>query len=222
MCGRYGLTTPEKMEEHYGLTGLTQTFKPRYNVSPTQKMPVIDLPQHVEEMYWGLIPFWARDIKKIKPQINARAEGIENKPMFRKPFRLQRCLVPATGFFEWKQSKDGKIPYYFKLKNSKIFSFAGLYDIWKNDKGEEVKSYTIITTMPNETVGKVHNRMPVMLEKEGEEGWINPDETEPERLLSYLKPFPDELMESYPVSTAVNIPSNDVASILEPLTKNSE
>lgn len=222
MCGRYGFTTPEKMEEHYGLSDLTKSFKPRYNVSPTQKMPVIDQPQHVEEMYWGLIPFWAKDIKKIKPQINARAEGIENKPTFRKPFRLQRCLVPATGFFEWKQTKDGKIPYYFKLKNDDMFSFAGLYDIWKNDKGEEVKSYTIITTMPNETVGRVHNRMPVMLEKEDEENWINPDETEPERLLNYLKPFPDDLMESYPVSTAVNIPSNDVASILEPLSKNSE
>jgi putative SOS response-associated peptidase YedK len=156
-------------------------------------------------MVWGLIPYWAKDDSFKFKTINARVEGIESKPVYRKPFRMQHCLVPVTGFYEWDNSQTPSQPYYFKLKHAELFAFAGLYDQWLDPKtGKEVQSYTIITTVANGVVGKIHNRMPVILLQEDEEEWLNADIVEPERLLPLLKQYPDKDMEAYPVSLAVN------------------
>jgi putative SOS response-associated peptidase YedK len=147
-------------------------------------------------------------------------EGIESKATYRKPFRTQRCLVPATGFYEWDKSVKPSQPYFFKLKHAELFAFAGLYDIWIDPKTKkEISTYTIITTTANGVVGKIHQRMPVMLLIEDEEDWLNPDIVEPEQLLPLLKQYPDKEMEAYPVSSMVNMPKNDSSELIKPLTR---
>ena len=184
-------------------------------------MPVVvgDGERHVEMMRWGLVPFWAKDEKIGYKMINARAETLSVKPSFRKALSLQRCIVPAGGFFEWKQVDKEKIPYYIFLKNKHLFGFAGLYDIWRNKEGKELKTYTIITTEPNALVEPIHNRMPAILEKQDEETWLNPDVTEPVRLVKLLHPYPTDEMDAYPVSRLVNVPANDTKEVIEPLRK---
>jgi putative SOS response-associated peptidase YedK len=171
-------------------------------------------------MVWGLIPHWAKDDKFKFQTINARVEGMESKPVYRKPFRMQRCLVPATGFYEWDKTQTPSQPYYFTLKSGEMFAFAGLYDVWTDPKtNKEIQSYTIITTAANGVVGKIHHRMPVILLREDEDEWLNPDIIEPERLLPLLKPYPDTEMIAYPVSTAVNRPNMDSAELIKPLDR---
>ncbi len=147
--------------------------------------------------------------------INARAETVVEKPAYRKVFKTQRCLVVATGFFEWKQTSDGKVPYYFHRRDDELFAFAGLYDTWTDPThGQEVLSYTILTTAPNALLQPVHNRMPVILAREDEERWLNPDETEPDHLLPLLVPYPAGEMEGYVVSRLVNSPANDTPQLI--------
>jgi putative SOS response-associated peptidase YedK len=204
MCGRYGFSVKNAKDvyERFDTYNELPDLQPRYNIAPGQQNPVITKhsPNQISRMVWGLIPFWTKDNKFQFNTINARAEGIETKPVYKKPFRQQRCLVPATGFYEPDKLHYAKPPfpwYYFQLKDGALFGFAGLYDIWKDPKtGEEIKSYTIITTQPNELVGTVHNRMPVILHKDDEEAWLNPDITEPEHLLPLLKPYSAEHMET--------------------------
>src|SRR6266508_6648879 len=133
MCGRYGFTTPEKLAKRYPITEPLPGFtvQPRYNIAPSQVVPVITALHTLALMQWGLVPFWAREGGKLRPQINARAEGIADKATFRKAFRTQRCLIPASFFYEWQRIGDTKIPYLFKLKHEDIFSFAGIYDVWR-------------------------------------------------------------------------------------------
>lgn len=214
MCGRYAFTKSDDIYDRFDIDNRIE-LSPRYNVAPTQHMPVIDQPKHVELMRWGLIPHWARDEKIGYSMINAKAETIAEKPSYKKPFRFQRCIIPADGFYEWKQTKDGKIPYFFRLKSGDLFGFAGVYDIWKDHEGKEVKTYTIITTTPNGIVGKVHDRMPVILRKDEEQEWINPDIVEPERLGKFLKPYPESEMEDYEVSTFINSPKNDSPELIK-------
>ena len=167
-------------------------------------------------MFWGLIPHWAKDKSISYKTINARAEGIENKPTYKKPFRFQRCLVPATGFYEWTKTKPA-VPYYFQLKDESLFAFAGLYDTWKDPQdGNEIYSYTIITTEPNDVVSPIHHRMPLILSKEDEDFWLDPDVIEPERLLPLLKPYPSSEMKVDRVSTSVNNPKFDSEELIKP------
>ena len=221
MCGRYGFSAKDAKEvyERFDVYNELADFKPRYNITPGQYNPIITRhsPNSISRMFWGLIPFWAKDDSFKFKTINARAEGIEDKPAYRKPFRMQRCLVPATGFYEWDKSQKPSQPYYFRLKDEEIFAFAGLYDIWKNPQdGKEIESYTIITTQANGVVGKIHTRMPVILKKTDEEDWLNPDIIEPERLLPLLIPFDNSEMESYMVSTKVNVPTRDDPELITP------
>ena len=193
MCGRYGFTTPDKLTKRYYndlvLPPAAESLRPRYNIAPSQVVPVITAEHMLALMLWGLIPYWAPDRVKIKPQINARAEGIADKPTFRKAFRRQRCLISASFFYEWKRDGDAKIPYLFKLKHEDIFSFAGIYDVWRGEDGKELYSCAIITTEPNALLAPIHNRMPVILHRADEEAWLNPDSTEPEQLYPFLKPY---------------------------------
>ncbi len=222
MCGRYGFSVDDaqKVYDRFEIETANFELKPRYNIAPGQVNPVIisHSPNELTGMFWGLIPSWAKDINYKYKTINARAESIDEKPTFKKPLQFQRCLVPATGFYEWDGSTSPKTPYYVKLKNEEMFSFAGIYDIWRDNKtGEEVYSYSIITTNANELMRPIHNRMPVILKKEDEEAWLNNDETEPERIKEFLYQYPSDEIEAYRVSTEVNIVKNDSKELLEPI-----
>jgi putative SOS response-associated peptidase YedK len=227
MCGRYGFSVKNAKDvyERFDTSNELADFKPRYNIAPGQQNPVITKhsPNQISRMVWGLIPFWAKDDKFKFQTINARAEGIESKATYRKPFRTQRCIVPATGFYEPDKLHYTKplFPWhYFQLKDGELLGFAGLYDIWKDPKtGKEIKSYTIITTQPNELVGTVHGRMPVILNKEDEESWLNPDITEPEHLLPLLQSYPAEEMETWRVGDGAKNPRNDDEGLIKPLER---
>jgi len=192
-------------------------LQPNYNASPGQILPVITMnsPKRIGLMRWGLIPFWAKDPKIGYRTINARSEEISQKPSFRGPLKNKRCLIPASGFFEWDKKGKEKIPYYFKLKDREIFAFAGLYDTWKDPSGAEIYSYTILTTRANGVVGKIHDRMPVILKRAEEEIWADNSEYDPANLAPLTEPYPESEMIMYPVSKAVNSPTNNRPEILE-------
>jgi putative SOS response-associated peptidase YedK len=145
--------------------------------------------------------------------INARAETLNEKPTFKHPFRRQRCIIPADGFYEWKKT-DGKQPYRIKLKSGELFGFAGLWDRWERD-GQEVYSCTIITTEPNELMASIHNRMPVILDRKDENDWLNSNIDDTDFLRTFLRPYNEDEMEAYPVSTQVNSPKNNYPSLIE-------
>jgi putative SOS response-associated peptidase YedK len=218
MCGRYALVVAGdgSLQRRFSLEELLDDPAPRFNVAPTQTLPVVvrHSPNHLETMRWGLIPSWAKDPSVGNRMINARAETVAEKPAFRRPFRSRRCLVPASGFFEWKREGTGKQPYFIHLTDEPLFAFAGLYDIWHDPQGQEVRSYTILTTDANDLMAPIHDRMPVILAREDEDDWLDPDIREPERLLPLLRPYPARAMEAYPVSRAVNSPMHDAPDVL--------
>lgn len=226
MCGRYGFSIKDA-KEVIGRFDLINTLDEiekldtHYNIPPGTLNPVVVNTSEGYKMgrfFWGLIPSWSKDESMRYKTINARAEGIEMKASYRKPFVSKRCLIPASWYFEQDKSTNPKTPYLIKLKDDSTFSFAGLYDVWHdkvNDK--DIYSFTIITTEPNKLQGKIHDRMPVILPKEEEKEWLNPDLIEPEQLHKFLKPYPDEEMEMYPVSSVVNIPKNDSEEVTKPI-----
>lgn len=216
MCGRFGVSNLDLIYNHFDVSPDIRKILPHYNIAPSQFVPVITRngKNKIEIMKWGLIPFWAKDIRIGNKMINARAEGIEDKPSFRKPIRFQRCIVPASYFFEWGLLDKEKVPYLFRLKNAEIFSIAGLYDVVKDAEGKDLKSFTIITTEPNEIVERIHNRMPVILSADDEEKWLNPDETDVKNILPLLKPYPANEMEYYRVSNLVNSPDFNNPEVL--------
>lgn len=222
MCGRYGFSVKDAREVYsrFNTVNKLDDLSPRYNIAPGQMNPVIyqEDGNKIVRMFWGLIPYWAKNQDMKYKTINARAESVNTAASYRKPLRFQRCLIPATGFFEWDKSRKPSQPYYFKMKDSSVFAFAGLYDIWKDPlTGKSLYSYTIITTEPNEIVGSIHNRMPVILHKEDEKNWLNPDVTEPVQLLPLLTPFESEMMQSHQVARSVNITAEDNEDLIKPL-----
>jgi putative SOS response-associated peptidase YedK len=217
MCGRYSLVPKADFAERFGVENLQLDLEPRYNIAPTQTTPVItrNSPNRAEEMRWGLVPFWAKDPSIGNKMINARAETVAEKPAFRKALAARRCLVPASGFYEWKRDAGGKVPHYIFLRDTDSFAFAGLYEIWKDDAGKTLKTYTIITTTPNELMETIHNRMPVILSREDEGLWLDKEADIP-ALLALLRPYPAEQMDAYVVSKAVNSPMHEGESLIEP------
>ena len=233
MCGRYTLKVSGG--ELSGLFGLSEELDteglgieprysryPRYNIAPTQQIPVVleddggEGGRELQMMHWGLIPSWAEDPSIGSRMINARAETVSEKPSYRSAFKRRRCLIPADGFYEWKKEPNGKQPYYLRLTSGDPFGFAGLWESWKMDGGEEVRSATIITTEPNEVAAEIHNRMPVILPPDLYDAWLDPDNDDREELLSMLTAYPADEMEAYPVSREVNRPANDYPAVLEP------
>jgi len=214
MCGRYSFAIEDALIlERFGLRVRTAIYKARYNCAPTQSLAVIsnELPGEFSFFRWGLIPSWAKDISIGNKLINARAETLAEKPSFKNCFRNRRCLVPATGFFEWKRDAL-KTPYHIRLKSREPFCFAGLWDKWLNSDGEIIHTFTIITTTPNELMSGIHDRMPVIIPREEEMTWLSP---RPDPALSgLLKPFPAGQMEAWPVSKLVNSPKNDSPEIV--------
>jgi len=221
MCGRFTLTLePGELQALLDLGPFIHIVQPRYNIAPTQPVPIVKDPatRAVELYRWGLVPFWSRDLEIGSRLINARAETATEKPAFRAAFKYRRCLILADGFYEWKKELQGqaKTPYLFKLKDDGPFTFAGLYEHWEPPEGGELHTCTILTCEPNELVGRMHNRMPVMLDAEARWRWLDPV-MDPRSLQALLKPYPADQMKAYPVSKAVNSPGNDMPDVVDPV-----
>jgi putative SOS response-associated peptidase YedK len=225
MCGRFTLTVdPAELKEAFADFKFPSKFAPRYNIAPTQ--PVLAIPNDgknkADFFMWGLIPSWAKDPQIGNRLINARGETLAEKPSFRGGYKYKRCLILANGFYEW-QSQPGtktKAPHFIHLKSNDVFAFAGLWDEWHSSDGSTVRSCTIVTTMPNELMNKIHDRMPVILQPSDYADWLDASPRTPESLEHLIKPFPAKLMEAYPVSTLVDTPANDHAELIEPFKKN--
>ena len=231
MCGAYGLSirTIKDIYDRFGIEDEDnlENFKPRWNIRPGQSNPVVinNEKREIEFMLWGLLPHFAHDEHYKHKPINARAETIDQLPTFRHPFHHNRCLVPATGFYEPDKINFSKQPYpwhYFEMRDHSISSFAGLYDVWHDKNGsKEIRSYTILTTTPNALVGQYHDRMPVILEKEDEDVWLNPD-VDADQLHPLLKPFHDDKMEEWEVGADARDPRNDFPEVIKPLKTNRQ
>jgi putative SOS response-associated peptidase YedK len=218
MCGRYSLDVdPAAIAEHFELAEVPPLL-PRWNVAPTQNVPTVILApegRRLVSLRWGLVPSWAEDPSIGNRMINARAETVAEKPAFRTVLRKQRCLVVASGFFEWKAEGKGKQPYHFRLRDARPFAFAGLFEHWER-AGQVIDSCTVITTEANDLVRPVHGRMPAILPPERYGEWLAPGEQDPARLRALLLPFDAERMTAYPVSRLVNSPSVDDPRCIEP------
>jgi len=202
------------LEEHFDTAPWEDDWNPRYNIAPTQPVPVIR--QHPKEpvrelslMRWGLIPHWAKEPSVAASMINARSETAATKPAFRDPLKYRRCLIPADAFYEWKRNGTSKQPYCFEVNDGEIFAFAGLWDGWKNTEGRWIKTCSILTTTPNAVTSAVHDRMPVILDRESYDLWLDPGLTNVQVASQLLKPYDAHSMRSYPVSTRVNRVEND-------------
>lgn len=196
MCGRYEIIDGERIFVRFGVANTAPRILANLDVRPTQQVPVLLTDHQLQLMQWGLIPAWAKDPSIGHKMINARSEGIETKPSFKRPLRSQRCLLPASAFFEWQGVKGAKTKYRIGRRDGEMFGLAGLFDTWKTPGGDELTTCTIITCAPNTVMAPIHNRMPVILLPEDEDVWLDPDLTEVEAITSYLRPYPDELLEA--------------------------
>ena len=221
MCGRFAIAHIPGFFARFMLHDPEVELQPRYNIAPAQQVPVIvsESPNRLVVMRWGLVPFWAKDQKIGSRLINARAETITTSPAFRSSIKKRRCLVPATGFYEWMKQKGRKTPYYCHLKDDAFFAFAGLYDRWRSPDGTILLSFTIVTTSPNALISKAHNRMPVILRREDEAQWLSPGPLDAIDLKRIFMPYPAGLMEMYPVSPSVGNPRVESEEFVRPLSR---
>jgi putative SOS response-associated peptidase YedK len=224
MCGRAKLETDVseiKIAFRIPPERPTPNFAPNWNVAPTQTLPIVrydseDRQRSLDIMRWGLIPFWAKDAKIGYTTINAMAETVETKPAYREAFKRRRCLVPIDGFYEWQKTgpKD-KQPYAFALADRSIMALAGLWETWRSPANETVRSFTIITTTPNELCAPIHNRMPVILAPAAWPVWLGEEPAEPAQLHALLAPYPADGMTMWPVDKRVGNVRNNDPSVIE-------
>jgi putative SOS response-associated peptidase YedK len=216
MCGRYRLSRRKQIiEEHFEAQPWDDDdWSPRYNIAPTQQVPVIR--QHPKEpirqlslMKWGLIPSWAKSPSGAAGMINARSETVSTEPAFRDPLKFRRCLIPADGFYEWKKTPTSKQPFCFEVNEGESFAFAGLWDGWRDPNGNWIRTCSILTTTPNAVTSAIHDRMPVILRKDDYDVWLDPGIKNVAAISDLLKPYDARLMRSYPVSTRINHVVND-------------
>jgi putative SOS response-associated peptidase YedK len=212
------------------LRRMSWVFKPRFNIAPTQDVPVVriglDGEREIVSMHWGLIPSWAKDRTVGYKLINARSESADSKPAFRMAFRARRCVIPAAGFYEWKKMKPapeggGKVrkqPYFITLKANEPMVFAGLWESWTDrESGEHIDSCTILTTDANATLRELHDRMPVVLDEAAWTRWLDPRKEDVGELKALLRPAPDEWFTMRPVSPRVNVAKVDEPSLIAPV-----
>lgn len=220
MCGRFTFTiSPEMLAGIFGVT-MPADLPPRYNIAPTQQVLAVRATERGREaalLRWGLIPSWAKDPSIGSRMINARCESVHEKPAFRHAIRHRRCIIPAGGFFEWREEGGKKFPLYVRPKGDAFMAFAGIWDHWKDPSGQLIESCSILTTTSNSLVRQLHDRMPVILPPEAFATWLDPIMTDPERLQLLYQPFPADLMEMYQVSTLVNSPRNDSPECIRPI-----
>jgi putative SOS response-associated peptidase YedK len=223
MCGRYRLSRRKQIiEEHFDSVSGEEDWSPRYNVAPTQPVPIIR--QHPKEprrelslVRWGLIPWWAKDASGAARMINARCETAATLPAFRDAFKARRCIVPADGFYEWQKIGKTKQPYCFEVNDGELFAFAGLWERWKDADGKALETCSILTTTPNSVTSSVHDRMPVILNPDAYDVWLDPGFVDVAASSELLKPYQARLMRGYPVSTRVNHVTHDDAECAKPV-----
>lgn len=224
MCGRFtNALTWAELVSLYRLTDppadRAPNLQPRYNVCPTQDVPIVralpDGGRQLATLRWGLVPFWAKDTRIGYSTINARAETVASKPAFRDAFKHRRCIVPASGFYEWKVGPGGKQPLYITRRDGAPLSFAGLWERWKDrESGQDLESCSIIVTSANELLRPIHDRMPVILDSADFPLWLGEEEAGPGHLQALLRQYPAELIRFWPVSKAVNNPSSQGADLI--------
>ena len=223
MCGRYRLSRRKQIiEEHFDCGSDEPDWAPRYNIAPTQPVPVIrqnpkEPIREISMMRWGRIPSWARDSSSATRMINARSETAGTKPAFRDSLKSRRCLIPADGFYEWVRTGKAKQPYCCEVNRGELFAFAGLWDRWKDPTGGWVKTCSILTTTPNAVTSAVHDRMPVILDPDGYDLWLDPGMRDVSAASELLKPCDARLMRCFPISTRINHVANDDEGCPAPL-----
>ncbi len=222
MCGRFTLHLDTgQLQLAFPIDEVKTEAQPRYNIAPST--PVATVVQRegknaLDRMEWGFLPDWAKE-REMKPMINARAEGIAAKSMFKHAFQTSRCLIPADGFFEWRRAGQDKIPMFIRLKSGAPFGFAGIYTVSKSDDGSPLATCAIITTTPNELMKSIHNRMPVILPKKAYADWLDPANQDVEALAALLQPYPAKQMEAWEISRLVNKPQNDSPELIRPVAR---
>jgi putative SOS response-associated peptidase YedK len=221
MCGRYTLTaSPEALRALFAYAE-QPNLPQRFNIAPTQPIPIVRLVEGKRQfalVRWGLLPSWVKDPKTFTLLINARGEGVTDKPAFRAAMKRRRCLIPADGFYEWQKAGERKRPFYVHAKSGKPLAFAGLWETWTGPNGEELDTAAIVTTRANRTLAPIHNRMPVIVPPEAFDLWLNSNEVDATTAAALIAPAPDGLLEAYEISTAVNRTANDNTKVIEPIT----
>ena len=220
MCGRYTLTSaPEALRAlfHYAEQ---PNFPPRYNIAPTQPIGIVRLVDGKRQfalVRWGLLPSWVKDPKTFSLLINARGESAAEKPAFRAAMKRRRCLILADGFYEWQKAGERKRPFFVHGKDGAPLAFAGLWESWQGPNGEELETATIVTTQANKTLAPIHERMPVIVPPDAFDLWLDTAKVDATTAAALIAPAPDNLLEAYEISTAVNRVANDNAKLIEPV-----
>jgi len=221
MCGRYALTaTPEEVRALFGyLDG--EDFPPRYNIAPSQPVAIVRLEHGARRLVlarWGLVPSWVKDPKRFALLFNARAETASEKPAFRAAMRYRRCLFPASGFYEWRRGPGkSKQPYWVRPRGGGLVAFAGLWETWSDRDGGEIDTASILTTDANSTIAPIHDRMPVVIEADDFDRWLDCRGYAPDAVAELLRPAPVALFEAIPVGSRVNTAANDDPALQKPL-----
>ena len=226
MCGRARLSSDVseiKLVFRVPPERPTPNIPANWNAAPTEDLPVVRYDARAGErsldvMRWGLVPFWAKDIKVGFANINAKAEGIDTRPAFREAFVRRRCLVPFDCFYEWKKLGKDRQPYAVALADRRLMALAGLWETWRSPAGERVRSFAIVTTAPNALLAEVHDRMPVILSPENWPAWLGERAADPEELKPLLKPYPADDMVLWPVDKRVGNANNKDPSMIEPVS----
>jgi putative SOS response-associated peptidase YedK len=219
MCGRYALTaTPEELQSLFVYLDW-QALPPRYNIAPTQPIAIVRAVRGERRLVlvrWGLVPWWVEDPRKFSLLINARGESVAQKPAFRDAMRDRRCLMPASGFYEWRRGAGkAKQPFWVRPRRRGPIAFAGLWETWSDPGGGAIESGCIVTTSANALIAPIHDRMPVVIAPADFERWLT---GAPEEAADLLRPPPDDAFEAIPVSTRVNRSENDGPDLIEPVT----
>jgi putative SOS response-associated peptidase YedK len=220
MCGRYSLTTPEEALVALFDAGPLDDFHPRYNIAPTQSVPVVRIDEQEARAWarlrWGLVPSWSKDPSIGNRMINARAETAAEKPSFRAALRRRRCLVPADGFYEWKKTSGHSQPYRIELAGGGPFAFAGLWERWHGADDRTIESFTILTTDANSDLATIHHRMPVIIAPDHYESWLRHSANDVAFLRPMMAPYDAGHLIARPITRHVNNPRNDDPACLEP------
>ena len=217
MCGRFVIAQTHFRRIEARLGTEFPPLPPRYNIAPTQRIPAIrqleDGCYAMDDYRWGLIPFWSKEPKIPYSTFNARAETVADKPVFRAPFKSRRCLIPASGWYEWKTEAGKKHPYYFTSQDDEGLVLAGLWDHWQGAEGSSLQSCTILVGAANALVAKVHDRMPIILPESAFAAWLNPDEDQ-RHIRDLLVAYDADRLRAWRVTTAVNQASNDFPELI--------
>ena len=219
MCGRFVIElSPDLVALVFGLAEIPE-LPPRYNVAPTQSVPVIreasDGKRRLSLLRWGLVPPWSKEVGE--GLINARSETVNEKPSFRQAFRQRRCIVVASAFYEWKTFDGKNVPYYIHMADGAPMPFAGLWEAWRSPEGQMTETCTILTTNANTTVAPIHNRMPVILHSDEFRLWLDREVHDAEKLAALFAPYPADRLEAYKVSAWVNSPAHDGPECIVPV-----